>query len=161
MPLYNPGGSGGGSGTVTSVTAADTSIVVSGTDTVAPEIATATLDVIASDHPPSAAVGMNGQKVTGLANGSASGDAVAYGQLGSAAFQASSAFDATGAAATETSRAEAAEALLAPLTSPALTGSPTAPTQTAGDSSTKIATDAFVAAAAAASTAYFLRIFAV
>ena len=35
----------------------------------------------------------------------------------------------------------------APLASPALTGSPTAPTQTTGDSSTKIATTAFVAAA--------------
>ena len=56
MPLYNPSGSGGGSGTVTSVTAADTSIVVSGTDTVAPEIATATLDVIATQHPPAASV---------------------------------------------------------------------------------------------------------
>lgn len=33
----------------------------------------------------------------------------------------------------------------APLASPALTGSPTAPTQTAGDSSTKLATTAFVA----------------
>ena len=35
-------------------------------------------------------------------------------------------------------------ALKAPLNSPALTGTPTAPTQTAGDSSTKIATTAFV-----------------
>jgi hypothetical protein len=35
----------------------------------------------------------------------------------------------------------------APLASPALTGAPTAPTQTAGDSSTDIATDAFVATA--------------
>jgi hypothetical protein len=51
------------------------------------------------------------------------------------------------AVSTEKSRAEAAEALLAPLASPALTGSPTAPTQTTGDSSTKIATDAFVQAA--------------
>ena len=37
----------------------------------------------------------------------------------------------------------------APLASPALTGTPTAPTQTFGDSSTKIATDTFVAAAVA------------
>lgn len=36
--------------------------------------------------------------------------------------------------------------------SPALTGSPTAPTQTAGDSSTKIANDAFVATAVTAET---------
>jgi hypothetical protein len=38
----------------------------------------------------------------------------------------------------------------AALASPALTGSPTAPTQTAGDNSTKVATTAFVAAAVAA-----------
>ena len=37
-------------------------------------------------------------------------------------------------------------ALKAPLVSPALTGNPTAPTQTQGDSSTKLATTAFVAA---------------
>lgn len=40
--------------------------------------------------------------------------------------------------------------LKAPLASPALTGSPTAPTQTAGDSSTKLATTAFVQGAVAA-----------
>lgn len=39
---------------------------------------------------------------------------------------------------------------VAPLASPALTGTPTAPTQSAGDASTKLATDAFVAAALAA-----------
>jgi len=38
----------------------------------------------------------------------------------------------------------------APLASPALTGSPTAPTQTAGDNSTKVATTAYVDTAAAA-----------
>lgn len=43
----------------------------------------------------------------------------------------------------------AALAAKAPLASPALTGNPTAPTQTAGDSSTKLATTAFVAAAIA------------
>ena len=41
----------------------------------------------------------------------------------------------------------AALALLAPLASPALTGSPTAPTQAAGDNTTKVATDAFVTTA--------------
>ena len=56
------------------------------------------------------------------------------------------------AVAVEKSRAETAEALLAPLASPALTGSPTAPTQTTGDNSTKIATDAFVTTAVAAET---------
>jgi len=45
----------------------------------------------------------------------------------------------------------------APLNSPALTGTPTAPTGTPGDASTQIATDAFVAEA----DAYVLRIFAV
>lgn len=40
----------------------------------------------------------------------------------------------------------AADALLAPLASPALTGNPTAPTQTAGNNSDRIATTAFVEA---------------
>lgn len=44
----------------------------------------------------------------------------------------------------ETVRATAAEALLAPLASPALTGTPTAPTATTGTDTTQIATTAFV-----------------
>jgi len=42
------------------------------------------------------------------------------------------------------------QALFAPLASPALTGTPTAPTATPGDTSTRLATDAFVAAAVTA-----------
>jgi hypothetical protein len=45
---------------------------------------------------------------------------------------------------TETTRAMTAEGLLAPKASPALTGTPTAPTATLGDDSTTIATTAFV-----------------
>jgi len=41
---------------------------------------------------------------------------------------------------------------VAPIASPALTGNPTAPTQTAGDSSTRLATTAFVGAATSALT---------
>lgn len=85
-------------GGVTSVTAGDASILIGGAGT-APTVETGTLDRIAALHPAAAAVGFNGQKATGLANGSVAADAVAYGQLGSAAFQASSAFDAGGAAA--------------------------------------------------------------
>jgi hypothetical protein len=69
-----------GSGTVTSVTAADASIVAAGSGS-APTLATATLDVIATLHAPAAAVPMNGQKLTGLANGTAYTDAAAFGQL--------------------------------------------------------------------------------
>ena len=47
----------------------------------------------------------------------------------------------------EASARAAADLLLAPLASPALTGNPTAPTPSAGDSDTSIATTAFVAAA--------------
>lgn len=46
--------------------------------------------------------------------------------------------------AVETARAVAAEGLLAPLASPALTGNPTAPTQGPGSNSTRLATTAFV-----------------
>lgn len=42
----------------------------------------------------------------------------------------------------------------APLASPALTGNPTAPTQTAGNNSTRLATTAFVQAAVSASAVY-------
>jgi hypothetical protein len=96
-----------GAAPVTGVTAADGSVVIGGTST-APTVRTGTLDAIAAAHPPVAAVGFNSQKATGLANGSNPTDAVAYGQLGSAAFQASSAFDAAGAAATAQANAEAA-----------------------------------------------------
>jgi hypothetical protein len=70
---------GGGSGTVTSVTAGDTSIVVGGTGA-APTIETGTLDVIATDHPPAGSWSNNSQKITSLANGSGAQDAAAYGQ---------------------------------------------------------------------------------
>ena len=50
----------------------------------------------------------------------------------------------TTALTAETARAEAAESLLAPLASPALTGTPKAPTQPAKDNTTAIATDQFV-----------------
>lgn len=79
------GSSGGGSGTVTSVTATDTSIVVSGTPTVAPTLATGTLDVIATNHPPAANWSNNSHKITALANGTAATDAAAFGQLASLA----------------------------------------------------------------------------
>jgi hypothetical protein len=53
----------------------------------------------------------------------------------------------------EISRAETAESLKAPLASPALTGTPTAPTASSGTNTTQIATTAFVAAAMTAAGA--------
>jgi hypothetical protein len=64
---------------VQSVAATDTSIVVGGTAT-APTIATGTLDVIATQHPPAANWSNNSKKITSLANGSGAQDAAAYGQ---------------------------------------------------------------------------------
>jgi hypothetical protein len=98
---------GGGGGAVDEVTAADASVDIGGT-TSNPTVATGSLAQIAAAHPAASAVPFNGQKATGLASGSASGDAVTYGQLGTAAFQASGAFDAAGSAATAQSAAEAA-----------------------------------------------------
>jgi hypothetical protein len=63
-----------GGGIVNSVTAADGSIVVAGTSA-DPTIATGTLDVIATVHPPAAAVPMNAKKITGLAVATLSTDA--------------------------------------------------------------------------------------
>ena len=62
------------------MTAGDLSIVVGGTSA-APTIETGTLDKIASLHAPVASVAMNSQKLTGLANGSASTDSAAFGQI--------------------------------------------------------------------------------
>ena len=67
--------------------------------------------------------------------------------LNTAALQPASAFDTAGAAATEQTRAQTAEATLAPLVSPNLSGTPTAPTATAGASSGQIATTAFATSA--------------
>jgi hypothetical protein len=57
------------------------------------------------------------------------------------------------AIAVETTRAEAAEALLAPKASPGLTGTPTAPTAAALTNTTQLATTAFTTAAVAVETA--------
>ena len=62
-------------GVVTGVTAADASVVVAGTSA-APTVATGTLDVIAAQHPPVAAVSLNSQKITNLATPTVSTDAV-------------------------------------------------------------------------------------
>ncbi len=50
------------------------------------------LSAIATANPTSGNVSLNSHKLTNVANGSGSADAVAYGQLGTAAFQASSTF---------------------------------------------------------------------
>jgi hypothetical protein len=91
----------GGGGMVDSVTAGDLSIVVGGTAS-APTIETGTLDEIAALHPPAGNWSNNSKKITALANGSGAQDAAAFGQIGTAV-------------AVETARAEAAEALLVPL----------------------------------------------
>lgn len=85
MPLVEPNqfsgsGGGGGSGTVTDVSSADTSIAVTN-PTTTPVLQLATLDVIAVNEKPVAAVPLNGQKITGLAHGSVSSDAAAFGQI--------------------------------------------------------------------------------
>ncbi len=67
-------------GSVVTVTAADTSIVMSGTGS-NPKVATATLDVIATNHPPAANWSNNSKKITSIANGSSAQDAAAFGQL--------------------------------------------------------------------------------
>jgi hypothetical protein len=61
-------------GTVTSVTAADGSVVIGGT-AVAPTVRTGTLDVIATLHAPVASVALNAQKITGIAKATVSTDA--------------------------------------------------------------------------------------
>lgn len=97
----------------------------------------------------SGAIAMGSHKVTGLTNGSSSQDAAAFGQLPSSGTPLPLTQGGTGLS--EASNAALLAALgAAPLASPALTGSPTAPTQTAADGSTKIATTAYADAAVAA-----------
>lgn len=67
-------------GATDTVTPGDGSIVIGGT-TENPTVETGTLDEIANLHPAAGAVTVNGQKVTSLANGTLSSDAVNYGQL--------------------------------------------------------------------------------
>ena len=62
-------------------------------------------------------------------------------------------YDASGSAAAEAARAEAAEALLAPLASPTLTGTPTAPTKSALSNNTGVATTAYADLAVGVETA--------
>ncbi len=71
-------------GVVTGVTAADTSVVVGGTGG-APTLRTATLDVIATQHPAAAAWSNNGQRITSGANGSSPTDFALVQQLPAAA----------------------------------------------------------------------------
>ena len=116
---------GPGTGTVTSVTATDTSIVVSGTDTVDPTIATGTLDVIATQHPPAGNWSNNSHKITSLANGSGAQDAAAFGQLPSSGTPLALTEGGTGVS--ESSNAALLSALgAAPLASPTFTGTPAA-----------------------------------
>lgn len=103
-----PGGTG--SGTVTSVAAADGSVVVGGTPSVAPTVRTGTLDAIATAHPPVAALAMNGQKITGLANGVAGSDAATVSQIGSGS-----------GTVTSISSANTAIGVASPTTTPVLT----------------------------------------
>lgn len=62
------GGGSGGSGTVTSVAAADTSVVIGGTPTIAPTVRTGTVDVIATQHPAAADWSNNSKKITSVAD---------------------------------------------------------------------------------------------
>jgi hypothetical protein len=86
--------------------------------------------------------------------GAAAGDVLVSDADGNAAWDTLSAagLATTTALAAETSRAEAAEALKAPLASPALTGVPTAPTASALTDSTQLATTAYADSAVAVET---------
>lgn len=76
-------GSGAGGGTVTSVTAADASIVVAGT-AAAPTVAAAPLNVIATLHAATAAVDLASHKITSMSPGTTANDGATFGQLASA-----------------------------------------------------------------------------
>lgn len=67
-------------GTVSSVTSANTSIAVA-TGTTTPVLTVGTADKLFTNNAPTAAVALNAQKITGLANGSGAQDGAAFGQI--------------------------------------------------------------------------------
>lgn len=79
-PIISGGGAGGGSGTVTNVSSPNTSIAVAN-PTTTPALTVATLDVLAANGPPAAAVALNSKRITGLANGTSPTDVAALGQV--------------------------------------------------------------------------------
>jgi hypothetical protein len=139
--------SAAGASGVTSVAAGDASIVVGGTGA-APTIETGTLDQIATLHPAAGNVTFNGHKGTSVANGSASTDVAAFGQLPSSGTPLALASGGTGVSAASDA-ALLADLGAAPLASPPLTGAPTAPTAGALTDSTQVATTAYADSAVA------------
>lgn len=101
---------------------------------------------ISADGAEAAAVGAQTSANTAITNAAAAQATANTGVTNAATAQATANTNTTNLSA-ETAARIAADNLLAPLASPALTGNPTAPTQTAGDSSTKLATTAFVTTA--------------
>jgi hypothetical protein len=68
-------------GGVTSVTAADGSVTVDNTNPDTPLVKTSSLDIIATEHPPTATVPMNSQTLSNLADGVSPQDAATVSQL--------------------------------------------------------------------------------
>ena len=78
LPTWAPGGAG--AGTVTNVSSADSSIVVTN-PTTTPSLQLAALNTIATNEPPTANWSNNSKKITNLANGAGAQDAAAFGQI--------------------------------------------------------------------------------
>lgn len=157
-------GVGGGSGTVTSVTAGDASIVVGGTAS-APTIETADLSTISTLHSTVGDVSMNSHKITNLTPGVLGTDAATVSQIPTTfvssfntrtgavtllkadvtgtglSFSDIGALGATAAAGGDLAGNYPNPTIKADV---ALSGNPTATTQLAADNSTRIATTAFV-----------------
>ena len=102
--------------------------------------------------PALANIPLGGFKITGMANGAAATDAVAFGQISSFAPLASPTFTGvpaapTAAVDTNTTQLATTAFVIGPayakLASPALTGTPTAPTAAYGTATTQLATTAF------------------
>ncbi len=141
------GAGGGGGGGVATVSAGDASIVIGGTvDN--PAVETGTLDQVATLHPPAAAWSNNAKKITDLASGSAATDAAAFGQLPSSGSPLPLSEGGTGVSAS-TDAGLLADLGAAPLASPALSGTPTAPTASPLTDDTQVATTGYADAAIA------------
>lgn len=123
-----------------------------------PTWALSSFDVIANNHLAAAAWSNNSQRITNLANGTGAQDAAAFGQIPTALSQLTgsivNSFNSRTGTVVPTSGDYAVGQVTgaAPLASPALSGTPTAPTKAALTNNTDIATTAYADSAVGVET---------
>lgn len=144
--LTNPGT--GGSGAVSSVFGRTGAVTAQSGDYNASQVgalpSTDDLSAIATANATAGNVAMNSHKLTGLANGSASSDAAAFGQIPTSASTIGGLLAANNLSDVASASAALSNLGGAPTANPTFTGTPAGPTAAVGTSTTQLATTAFV-----------------